>query len=109
MAIRDAIKAGTTSVMCSYNRVNETYSCENSPLLNDILKNELGFEGYVMSNFFAVHSGAKSANAGLDMNMPGPLTSADIADGKSYFGLSLVQAVNNGSVSVEREWIDRPN
>jgi beta-glucosidase len=69
-SIADSVKAGTTSVMCAYNRVNETYACENSPLLNDILKKELGFEGYVISDFFAVHSGVKSILGGLDMNMP---------------------------------------
>jgi beta-glucosidase len=45
-------------------------SCENSPLLNKILKTELGFEGYVMSDFFATHSGVKSVIGGLDMDMP---------------------------------------
>lgn len=66
----DSVRAGTTSVMCSYNRMNETYSCENSALLNGILKKELGFQGYVMSDFFATHSGVKSMLAGLDMDMP---------------------------------------
>ncbi|KAF8864379.1 glycoside hydrolase [Acephala macrosclerotiorum] len=98
----DVVKAGTTSVMCSYNRFNGTYACENDELLNGILKDELGFEGYVMSDSFAVQSGAKSANAGLDMNMPGPLTEVDITIGRSYFGSSIAEAVNNGSVSVER-------
>ena len=98
----DAVKAGTTSVMCSYNRVNETYSCENSELLTGLLKSELGFEGYVMSDFFATHSGVKSINAGLDMNMPGSLDSSNIATGRSYFGGNVTQAVTNGSVSMER-------
>lgn len=98
----DAVKAGTTSVMCSYNRVNETYSCENSELLNRILKSELGFQGYVMSDFFATHSGVKSINAGLDMDMPGALDSSSIETGRSYFGGNVTQAVTNGSVSMER-------
>ncbi|KAF4630304.1 hypothetical protein G7Y89_g7831 [Cudoniella acicularis] len=96
----DAVKAGTASVMCSYNRVNETYSCENSPLLNNILKNELGFQGYVVSDWFATHSGAKSANAGLDLTMPGYIDSTDPAT--SYFGANLTEAVSNGTVSVAR-------
>ena len=98
----DAVKAGTSSVMCSYNRVNETYSCENSELLTGLLKSELGFEGYVMSDFFATHSGVKSINVGLDMDMPGSLDSSDIEAGKSYFGGNVTQAVTNGSVSMER-------
>jgi beta-glucosidase len=48
----DAVKAGTTSVMCSYNRLNQTYACENSELLNKILKEELGFRGYVVSDWY---------------------------------------------------------
>lgn len=46
----DAVKAGTASIMCSYNRFNQTYACENDPLLNGILKKELGFQGYVVSD-----------------------------------------------------------
>jgi beta-glucosidase len=46
----DAVRAGTTSMMCSYNRLNQTYSCENDALLNNILKEELGFQGYVVSD-----------------------------------------------------------
>jgi beta-glucosidase len=98
----DAVKAGTASVMCAYNRVNETYSCENSELLSRLLKTELGFEGYVMSDFFATHSGIKSINAGLDMDMPGSLDANSVETGESYFGKNITQAVNNGSVSMER-------
>jgi beta-glucosidase len=72
----DAVKAGTASVMCSYNRLNETYACEHSSLLNGILKGELGFEGYVMSDWFATHSGVASINGGLDMTMPGSIDQA---------------------------------
>lgn len=95
----DAVRAGTTSVMCSYNRFNQTYACENSDLLNNILKKELGFRGYVVSDWFATHSGVESANAGLDMEMPGLISTGA---GPSYFGPKLTEAVNNGSVSIER-------
>ncbi|KAI9045982.1 beta-glucosidase [Aspergillus affinis] len=67
----DAVKAGVSSFMCSYNRVNMTYSCANEPILNQILRDELGFKGYMMSDWFSTHSGAKDINAGLDLNMPG--------------------------------------
>jgi beta-glucosidase len=82
--------------------MNETYSCESSPLLNGILKKELGFQGYVMSDFFATHSGVNSANGGLDMNIPGDIDNAAIGTGNSYFGSRLVEAVTNGSVSMSR-------
>ncbi|MFP3631571.1 glycoside hydrolase family 3 N-terminal domain-containing protein, partial [Burkholderia sp. SIMBA_045] len=53
------------SVMCSYNRLNGTYACENNHLLNDVLKNEWGFQGQVQSDWGAAHSTAAAINAGL--------------------------------------------
>lgn len=47
----NAIKAGVASVMCSYNRVNQTYACENSKMLNGLLKGELGFQGVGPTSF----------------------------------------------------------
>ena len=57
--------------MCSYNQINNSYACQNSHLQNYILKNELGFQGFIMSDWSAQHSGVSSALAGLDMTMPG--------------------------------------
>lgn len=54
------------SVMCSYNQVNDVYACENDHLLNDILKNDWGFPGFVISDFGATHSTVLAANSGLD-------------------------------------------
>ncbi|HTM82601.1 glycoside hydrolase family 3 C-terminal domain-containing protein [Asticcacaulis sp.] len=54
------------SVMCSYNLVNGDWACENDYLNNRVLKQDWGFKGYVMSDWGAVHSSAKAANAGLD-------------------------------------------
>lgn len=62
----DAIRAGVGSIMCSYNQINNSYGCQNSKLLNNILKDELGFQGFVMSDWQAQHTGAASAAAGLD-------------------------------------------
>lgn len=56
--------------MCSYNRINGTYGCENSKTLNSLLKGELNFQGFVVSDWVAQHSGIASANGGLDMAMP---------------------------------------
>jgi beta-glucosidase len=66
-----SIEAGVGSVMCSYNKVNGTYSCENDYLLNTVLKGELGFKGFVQSDWSATMSTVPSANHGLDMTMPG--------------------------------------
>ncbi|TVY49032.1 putative beta-glucosidase G [Lachnellula occidentalis] len=95
----EAVRAGTASILCSYNRFNQTHSCENSELLNRILKEELGFQGYVMSDFLATPSGVKSIHAGLDLNVPGVI---DAGTTKSYFGDNVIDAVNNGSVSLAR-------
>lgn len=88
----DAVKAGAASAMCSYQRVNNSYGCQNSKLLNGILKGELNFQGFVTSDWGANHAGVAAANAGLDLIMP---------DG-GYWGNNLTDAVNNGSVAESR-------
>jgi beta-glucosidase len=67
------IKAGVASIMCSYNKVDGKYACENAELLNDDLKGRLGFEGWVMSDWWAVKNTWKAASSGVDQNMPGSL------------------------------------
>jgi len=84
--------------MCSYNQVNNSYSCQNSYLLNNLLKNELNFQGFVISDWQAQHAGVATALAGLDMTMPGD-TSFDT--GVSFWGPNLTVAVLNGTVP---EW-----
>ncbi|KAL2129241.1 hypothetical protein VTI74DRAFT_8024 [Chaetomium olivicolor] len=96
----DAVKAGVASVMCSYNMVNNSYACGNSKLLNGILKDELGFQGFVMSDWLAQRSGVGTALAGLDMTMPGD--GLRWANGESLWGPQLTKAVLNGSVPVDR-------
>ncbi|KAH6976415.1 glycosyl hydrolase family 3 N terminal domain-containing protein [Ilyonectria sp. MPI-CAGE-AT-0026] len=98
----DSVKAGVASFMCSYNRVNQTYACENDFILKDILRDELGFKGYVMSDWFATHSGVKSINAGLDLNMPGVLDASSLATGASYWGGNITKYLNEGTVSQKR-------
>ncbi|RFN48407.1 putative beta-glucosidase g [Fusarium flagelliforme] len=93
----DAVHAGVASVMCGYNRVNETYSCENDNLINNLLKKELGFEGYVMSDFLATPPGLGSVKAGLDMNQPGPVSLLPLVE--TYWGDNLVAAVKNKTLS----------
>lgn len=84
--------------MCSYNQVNNSYACQNSKMLNNILKNELGFQGFVVSDWAAQHTGVASAHAGLDMTMPGD---TQFNSGLSYWGTNLTLAVINGTVP---EW-----
>ncbi len=66
----EAIKAGVSSIMCSYNRINGPFACGNADTLKTILKGEMGFKGFVTSDWGGVHS-ALFINQGLDMEMPG--------------------------------------
>ncbi len=89
-----AVKAaGPWTVMASYNKVNGTYASENPHLLTDVLKGEWGWDGVVVSDWGAVHSTAPAANAGLDLEMPGP---------PRWFGEALLAAVRAGEVPEAR-------
>ena len=81
-----------SSVMCSYNKVNGDWSCENDWLLNHVLKGAWRFPGFVVSDWDGTHSTEKAAMAGLDMQMPGD----------EYFGAALKQAVTSGRVPLQR-------
>ncbi len=89
-----SVMAGVTSVMCSYNLVNGAYACEDNNTINGILKNELGFQGFVMSDWSAQHS-TMSAMTGLDMTMPGDIT---FLSNTSYYGAHLTTYVENGTI-----------
>ena len=65
-----AVRAGVSSVMCSYNQVNHAFACGNSGTLKTLLKQEIGFQGFVTSDWGATHA-ANFINAGLDLEMPG--------------------------------------
>jgi beta-glucosidase-like glycosyl hydrolase len=96
----DSVRANVASVMCSYQMANNSYACENSKLINGILKDELGFQGFVQSDWGAQRSGVISGLAGLDMSMPGD--GLGWADGKSLWGKQLTIAVLNGTFAMER-------
>ncbi|KAN0079808.1 glycoside hydrolase family 3 protein [Tylopilus felleus] len=93
-----AVMAGVSAVMCSYNLINNTYACNNNKTLNDILKREFGFQGFVMSDWSATEN-TLSAVAGLDMTMPGDIT---FDSGTSYFGGNLTAYVMNDTISMAR-------
>ncbi|KAJ7591633.1 glycoside hydrolase superfamily [Mycena floridula] len=106
----ESVKAGTTAYMCSYQKVNQTQMCQNSKLINGLLKEELDFQGIIMSDWAAMIEGVQPALAGLDLNMPGfkayglgDQEEANPANAtNSFWGAALVEAVNNGSVPVSR-------
>ncbi|KAF8305963.1 beta-glucosidase [Clavulina sp. PMI_390] len=91
-----SIQANVVSVMCSY--MNGTYACEDDRTLNQILKHEFGFQGYVMSDWQATMS-TLSAEAGLDMTMPGDII---YGSNTTYFGQNLTDYVHNGTIAEER-------
>jgi beta-glucosidase len=84
------------SVMCAYNRVNGAYSCENAYLLNEVLKKDWKFQGYVMSDWGAVHSTVAAANNGLDQQ------SGSEFDKSPYFAGALEEAIITGHVPQRR-------
>ncbi|KAJ5975930.1 hypothetical protein N7481_009637 [Penicillium waksmanii] len=86
---QDVVKAGAGSVMCSYNRINNSYGCQNSKVMNGLLKGELGFQGFVVSDWTGQHTGIASANAGMDIAMP---------DSQYWENNTLAIATKNGSM-----------
>src|SRR4051795_1720881 len=94
-AYETAVKqAHVASVMCSYNRINGAYACENAYLLNHVLKRQFGFPGWVMSDWGGTHSTVQAANNGLDQEQ-------DIASG-SHFSDALKTAVQQHKVPMSR-------
>ncbi|KII90196.1 glycoside hydrolase family 3 protein [Plicaturopsis crispa FD-325 SS-3] len=93
-----SVMAGVASIMCSYNLINGTYACENDKMINDVLKREFGFQGYVMSDWSATES-TLGAVAGLDMTMPGDIT---FNSNTSFFGGNLTAYVQNNTIPESR-------
>lgn len=97
LAFELAIETGHPgAVMCGYNRINGDYACENEFILNHVLKHDWKYSGWVMSDWGAVHSTAKSAMAGLDQQ------SAFHLDPKPFFAAPLKTAISSGDVPVAR-------
>src|SRR5215470_11473166 len=90
LAFEIGIRIGNISaVMCSYNRVNGDYACENKHLLNDILKKDWKFPGFVVSDWQATHSTEKASAAGLDHEEPGEI----------FYGPAFKKSVEAGKIS----------
>ncbi|KAH7908219.1 family 3 glycoside hydrolase [Hygrophoropsis aurantiaca] len=87
-----AVMGGVSSVMCSYNLINDTYACNNNKTLTDMMKREIGFQGFIQSDWGATMT-TLSAAVGLDMAL---------APGQTYFGEDLVEYVMNNTISTER-------
>jgi beta-glucosidase len=92
-AFQAAVNAGADSVMCAYSSPNGSPACQQDYLLGD-LDNQLGFQGFVTSDWSATQSTAPAIEAGEDMDMPG---------GDNYFGSDLSSAIGN---SVPRDYLD---
>lgn len=82
-------KAKPWTVMCSYNMINGVFSSDNKKLLTDVLRNEWGYEGFVMSDWGAVNNRVKGVKAGLDLEMPGSHGVNDI---------EIINAVQSGNL-----------
>ncbi|MFB5676279.1 glycoside hydrolase family 3 C-terminal domain-containing protein [Paenibacillus terreus] len=89
-----AVQAGLGAAMCSFNKINGVAACDNDEMLNDVLKGQKGFDGFIMSDYGANVSTATSANAGLDLETPGVPY--------NMWGDKLLAAVKKGEVSEER-------
>ncbi|OLT39094.1 glycosyl hydrolase [Saccharomonospora sp. CUA-673] len=90
--VQAVVDAGVASVMCSYNRVNGVHACNNSYLLNQVLKGQFGFDGFVTSDWFATQASHAAANAGMDMQMPGGC----------HYGPRLRHGINSGAVTTAK-------
>ncbi len=98
LAFELAIERGKPgSVMCSYNKINGDWACENDYLLNQVLKRDWKYPGFVMSDWGGVHSAAKAVNAGLDQESAG-----EIFDKEIYFDAPLKTALAKGEVKQAR-------
>jgi beta-glucosidase len=96
LAFQIAIERGQPgSIMCAYNLINGEYACGNAWLLNDVLKRDWNYQGWVMSDWGAVHA-AEDAVHGLDQE------SGEQIDRQVWFGAALQKAVESGSIPVAR-------
>ncbi len=95
-----AVKEGqVASVMCSYNAVNGPHACEDRHHLTDVLRGQWGFNGYVQSDFFAVHSAAATLRAGMDHEMPGLAINSAAMKSPWFSSANLQGAIDRGELA----------
>ncbi len=85
-------KAKPWTIMCSYNKLNGALNSENKWLLTDVLRDEWGYEGLVMSDWGSVNERVEGVKAGLDLEMPG---------GVAHNDKKIVEAVKNGTLDMK--------
>ncbi len=118
-----AIEANPWTVMCSYNPVNGVYMADNKEMLNDVLRDKLGFKGMVVSDWGAVKNGYKSVKANLSLRMPfidfgvdeikkgyedGKITEQEIDEAVNYI-LELIEKVENSKKEISFTKDERHN
>ena len=95
------------TVMCSYNKINGVYASESRWLLTEVLRNEWGFEGLVVSDWGAVDDRAAALAAGMDLEMPGPQASSERAILDAVASGAVSESVLDESVARVRALVDR--
>lgn len=88
-----AAEAGCMGMLAAYNKVNGQYCAEQHHVMTEVVKDEWGYDGAIMSDWFGTHSTAPTLNAGLDLEMPGPFR---------FLGPKASAAVAAGEVAIER-------
>ncbi|HTV13679.1 MAG TPA: glycoside hydrolase family 3 N-terminal domain-containing protein, partial [Acidobacteriaceae bacterium] len=103
----DAVRAGVASIMCSYNKINGPYACNNPDTLITVLRDQVGFQGFVTSDWGANHT-TDFVKDGLDLEMPNPgkndmvqILRADVADGTVLLS-DIDRAVGHILVQMDR-------
>jgi len=99
---RTVTEGDAGSVMASYNAVNGVYVVQNKKVLTEILKEGMNFQGFIMSDWWAIHDLEGSFNAGMDMNMPGGKAWGPDYVNDSFWGSNISSAIKSGKVSASR-------
>ena len=98
IALRDG---NPGAAMCSFNKINGVYACENEPLLNQLIKKDFGFKGWMMADYNAQFETVPAILAGMDQDMPGNFT-PEVGPGECRFCRPLLNAVRDGRVPMSR-------
>ncbi|PWN87978.1 hypothetical protein FA10DRAFT_281476 [Acaromyces ingoldii] len=97
---QNAVRAGAGCIMCVYNQINGTQGCEAPAVIGGLLKDELDFQGFVVSDWSAVFNTTPAVNAGVDVIMPGGATTGGYRN--QVGGPALLEAVRDGQVDEAR-------